>query len=118
MGKIKAAPAPGTREFADMMCSHFAGLSGTLRDVIGHETFGKYCSMMFGVQVVDPAGQRAIELRAIGGLHNSINVCAMIMRLAAKNLEKNAGLDSQTALLTVLEELKNSVISYDARTIE
>lgn len=118
VGKIEPAPAPGTREFADMMCGHFQGLSEALRDVIGPETFGKYCSMMFGVQVRDPEGRPAIELRAIGGLRNSINVCAMIMRLAAKNLVKNAGMSEQEALMAVLEDLKSDVINYDAHTLE
>ena len=100
-----------------MMCGHFKGLSDALREEIGAECFGRYCSMMFGV-CVEENGEKAIELRAVGGLGNSIKVCAMIMRLAAKNLEKHAQISEKEALLHVLEDLKNYVINYKAQAIE
>ena len=100
------------------MCGHFVSLSSTLRDVVGAEEFGRYCSMMFGVQIQEEGKPNAIEIRAIGGLRNSIKVAAMIMRLAGKNVAKHEGIPEQEALLRVLEDLKNDVLHYDAQKIE
>lgn len=104
-------PKAGTVEFAHYMCDHFAALSGALKDLVGDD-YGEYCSMMFGVRV-DTENARCVEIRANGGLRNSVRVCANVCNLAAINLVKNnPGMTVEDAVLRVLEDLKHDMLSY------
>lgn len=99
------------------MCKHFVAMSEALRDVMGAENFGKYCSMMCGIQIHKDDKEVGLEIRSIGGVNNSIRVCAMIVRLAAKNVASNAGIGEQEALMMVLDDLKDYITGFDAHKV-
>lgn len=107
----KDIPKGGTPEFSQYLRGHFDSLTDALKDLIGDD-FGKFASIIMGVDSIGQDGKNMFQLFATGNVRNSIRCCAMILHTAAKNAVISEKISEEAAMMRMLEELRKDVMMY------